>query len=68
MELPVLVGACDLFVYLNVQFRGFQFEEEELEEVPSTCVANNSSSSELRHMLVRTRCQLNGSLQRQNSN
>ena len=34
-----LVKACGLFVYLNVQFRGFQFEEEEL-KVPTTFVAN----------------------------
>jgi len=39
MELPDLVKACDLFVYLNVQIRSFQLEEEE-QEVPSTCVAN----------------------------
>jgi len=40
MELPILVKACDLFVYLNVHFRSFQFEEVELEEAPSTFVAN----------------------------
>ena len=40
MGLPDLVKTCDLFVYLNVQFRSFQFEEEEQEEVPSTFVAN----------------------------
>jgi len=28
MGLPDLVKACDLFVYLNVQFRSVQFEEE----------------------------------------
>ena len=27
MELPLLVIACDLFVYLNVHFRSLQFEE-----------------------------------------
>jgi len=36
MELPVLVKACGLFVYLNVRFRSFQFEEE----VTRTFVAN----------------------------
>jgi len=35
MGLPDLVKACNLFVYLNVQFRSFQFEE-----VQSTFVAN----------------------------
>jgi len=30
MGLPDLVKACDLFVYLNVQLRSFQFEEEEI--------------------------------------
>ena len=35
MGLPDLVKACAL----NVQFRSFQFEEEE-QEVPSTFVAN----------------------------
>jgi hypothetical protein len=40
MELPVLVKACDLFVYLNIHFCSFQFEAEELEEVPSTFVTN----------------------------
>jgi len=40
MELPDLVKACDLFVYLNLQFRSFQFEEEQEQEVPSTFVAN----------------------------
>jgi len=39
MGLPDLVKACDLFVYLNIKFRSFQFEEEEL-KVPSTFVAN----------------------------
>ena len=34
MGLPDLVKTCDLFVYLNVQFRSFQFEEEEELEVP----------------------------------
>jgi len=28
MELPFLVETCDLFVYLNVRFRSYQFEEE----------------------------------------
>ena len=28
MELPILVKTCDLFVYLNVHFRSYQFEEE----------------------------------------
>ena len=28
MELPFLVEACDLFVYLNVHSRSYQFEEE----------------------------------------
>ena len=27
MELPFLVEACDLFVYLNVHSRSYQFEE-----------------------------------------
>ena len=27
MELPFLVKTCDLFVYLNVHFRSYQFEE-----------------------------------------
>ena len=40
MGLPDLVKICDLFVYLIVQFRSFQFEEEEEQEVPSTFVAN----------------------------
>ena len=35
MGLPDLVKACNLFVYLNVQFRSFQFEE-----VQSTFVTN----------------------------
>ena len=35
MELPFLVKTCDLFVYLNLHFRSFQFEE-----VISTFVAN----------------------------
>ena len=33
---PFWSKACDLFVYLNVHFRSYQFEEE----VPSTFVAN----------------------------
>jgi len=37
---PFWSKACDLFVYLNVRFRSFQFEEEEEQEVPSTFVAN----------------------------
>jgi len=36
---PFWSKACDLFVYLNVLFRSYQFEEEE-QEVPSTFVAN----------------------------
>ena len=39
MELPDLVKACDLFVYLNVQFRSFSIRRKE-QEVPSTFVAN----------------------------
>jgi len=35
MELPFLVKTCDLFVYLNLHFRSFQFEE-----AISTFVAN----------------------------
>ena len=35
MELPFLVKTCDLFVYLNLHFCSFQFEE-----VISTFVAN----------------------------
>ena len=35
MEPPFLVDTCDLFVYLNVHFLSFQFEE-----VKSTFVAN----------------------------
>ena len=30
MGLPDLVKACGLFVYLNVKFRSFQFEELEV--------------------------------------
>jgi len=37
MELLDLVKTSDLFVYLNIQFRGFQFEEE---EVTTTFIAN----------------------------
>ena len=37
---PFWSKACDLFVYLNVRFHSFQFEEEEEQEVPSTFVAN----------------------------
>jgi len=40
MELPVLVKECDWFVYLNIHFCSFQFEEEELKEVSSTFFAN----------------------------
>jgi len=35
MELPFLVKACDLFVYLNLHFRSSQFKE-----VTSTFVTN----------------------------
>jgi len=27
MELPFLVKTCDLFVYLNLHFRSYQFED-----------------------------------------
>ena len=35
LELPFLVKTCDLFVYLNLHFHSFQFEE-----VIRTFVAN----------------------------
>ena len=45
MELPYLVKACDLFMYLNIKFCSFQFEEEK-EELKSSNYLHHKYSSE----------------------
>ena len=53
MGLPDLVKSCDLFVYLNVQFRSFQFEE-----VPSSqiFIIMNTQGVPLPQLTLRRTC------------